>query len=78
MTVYQSLALPQGWPPRAQDVWADRDGAEYVAHVYDVGDEERCSMLAVSREHSITPDYLFETKHPLRLVAAGWARSAGR
>lgn len=70
--------LPADWPPRAQDVWADRHGVEYVAHVYDVGDEERCSMLAVDGKSGIMPDYLLETLHPLRLIAAGWARSAGR
>lgn len=63
------------WPPQAQDVWADRDGDEYVAHVYEADDRVLCSMLAVGREHSITPDYLLETRGPLRLVAAGWERA---
>lgn len=78
MTATNAPDLPTDWPPRAQDVWTDRDGVEYVAHVYDVGDEERCSMIAVHGRRQIAPGYLLETRHPLRLVAAGWARSADR
>ena len=64
--------VPENWPPLAQDVWADRNGVEYIAHVYEINDEVRCVMLADKR--SIAPAYLLEILSPLRLVSAGWER----
>ncbi|MFI7073629.1 hypothetical protein [Micromonospora sediminicola] len=65
-----------GWPPLAQDVWADRHGVEYVADVYDLGDGTACQMIALDGSgRRATPEFLAEVAGPLRLVAAGWDRN---
>lgn len=70
-----TAAVPEGWPPLAQDVWADRDGVEYIAHVWEANDRVWCEMGSADGKRQILPSYLLETRSPLRLVAAGWERA---
>lgn len=71
-----NISPPADWPPQAQDVWADRDGVEYVTHCWESNDRVMYGMGTLDGKTRMTPGRLLEIKAPLTLVSAGWQRAA--
>lgn len=62
------------WPPLDGDVWADRNGEQWIAYIVEHGDTAHTAFLHATRDARCLPSYALEVCGPMTLVAAGHER----